>query len=85
MWGYLPQIQHNVQFCVHIVEKYCTEYRNLTELGLVLLSISCGTGPLERSYAKLAKICCKGRCNISSFRDFVLTCNARCGKWWILV
>ena len=40
-----------LRFWVHIVEEYCIEYPYLTKLVLILLSISPGTGPLERSYA----------------------------------
>lgn len=59
-----PKSTRMLTFLVHIVEKYCIEYSNLTDLVLILLSISPGTSPLERSYAKLTKICYKGRCNI---------------------
>ena len=55
-----------LRFWVHISQKYCIEYPNLTELALIFLSISPDTGPLERSYAKPAKICYKDRSNISS-------------------
>ena len=55
-----------LRFWVHIIEQYTIEYPNFTDLALILSSITPGTGPLERSFAKLAKICYKDRCNISS-------------------
>ena len=61
-----PKSTRMLRFLVHIVEEYCIEYSNLTDLVLILLSISSGTGPLERSYTKLTKICYKDRCTIST-------------------
>ena len=61
-----PKSTRMLRFLVHIFEEYCIEYSNLTDLVLILLSISPGTGPLERSYAKLTKISYKDRCNIST-------------------
>ena len=37
------------------------QYGNICELIAIILSVSPATGPLERSYAKLAKICYKDR------------------------
>ena len=44
-------------------EEHCIEYPNLTDLLLILFSISPGTGPLERSFSPLAKMCYKDRGN----------------------
>ena len=65
---------------VHFVEVYCIEYSNLTDLILIFLSISPGTGPLETSYAKLAKICYKERCNIPADVLEILYLLAKLGK-----
>ena len=51
------------RFWVHIMEENCIEYPNLSDLVLILFSISPGTGPLERSFSPLAKICYKDRGN----------------------
>ena len=47
-----------------ILSNYEIQYPNLCEL-IVILAISPSTGPLERSYSKLAKICFKDRNRIS--------------------
>ena len=54
------------QFLIHIIEAFAIEYLNLFELIMVLLAISSGTGPLGRSFTKLAKICYKDRSSIAS-------------------
>ena len=48
------------------MEEYSIEYSNLSDLILILFAISPGTGPLERSFSKLTKICYKDRSNITS-------------------
>ena len=52
-------------FYFHILSNYEIQYPNLCELIVILLAISPSTGPLERSYSKLAKICYKDRNRIS--------------------
>ena len=52
-------------FHFHILSNYEIQYPNLCELIVILLAISPSTGPLERSYSKLAKICYKDRNRIS--------------------
>ena len=44
----------------HFHPNYMIQYPNIYEL-IAMLSVSPATGPLERSYAKLAKICYKDR------------------------
>ena len=60
-----PQPTRMLRFWIHILEEYSIEYPNLADLVLILLSISPGTGPLERSFSTLAKICFKDRSSIS--------------------
>ena len=43
-----------------------TQYPNICELITIMLSIAPATGLWERSYAKLAKICYKGRNELHS-------------------
>ena len=53
-------------FWIQILNNHAIEYPNLCNLILLLLSISPGTGPLERSFSKLAKICYKDRNSIKA-------------------
>ena len=53
-------------FWTHILEEHSISYPNLADLILIILAISSGTGPLERSFSKLAKICYNDRGCISS-------------------
>ena len=50
----------------HMLEQYAYMAPELFELVNIMVSISPGTGPLERSYSKLEKICKKDRNNLSS-------------------
>ena len=67
-----PSPTRLLRFWVHIVNEYSIEYHNLTDLVVILLCISPGTGPFERSFTKLAKICYKDRCNIDAKKLEVL-------------
>ena len=49
------------RFFIFILDNYMIQYPNICELIPIMLSASSATGPLERSYAKLAKICYKDR------------------------
>ena len=49
------------RFWMHIISEHAIEYPNLCDLVLLLLAVSPGTGPVERSFSKLAKICYKDR------------------------
>ena len=60
-----PQPTQMLRFWIHILEEYSIECPNLADLVFILLSISPGTGPLERSFSTLAKICFKDRSSIS--------------------
>ena len=53
-------------FWTHILEEHSISYPNRADLILIILAISPGTGPLERSLSKLTKICYKDRGCISS-------------------
>ena len=54
------------RFWVKILHEFAIDFPNIADLILILLAISPGTGPLERSYSKLAKTCFKDRACISS-------------------
>ena len=54
------------RFWTHILEEYSISYPNLADLILIIVSVSPGTGPLERRFCKPAKICYKDRSCISS-------------------
>lgn len=56
-----PQSDRIKRFWTMIVEEHAIEYPNLADLIILLLSISPGTGPVERSFSQLAKICYKDR------------------------
>ena len=46
--------------------EYSIDFTNIAELIMILLSISPGTSPLERSYSKLTKRCYKDRARTST-------------------
>ena len=52
-------------FFYHILSTYEIQYPKLCELIVILLAFSPSTGPLERSYSKLGKICYKDRNRMS--------------------
>ena len=56
-----PAISVTKRFWKHIVEEHAISYPNLCDPILLLLAISPGTGPVERSFSKWAKICYKDR------------------------
>ena len=62
----IPSSNRIRRFWMHIVEEHYIEYPNLSDLVLILFSISPGTGPLERSFSPLAKICYKDRGNTAA-------------------
>ena len=47
------------RFWDHVLEEHAIDYPNMSDLLLILLSVSPGSGPLERSFSKLSKICYK--------------------------
>ena len=49
------------RFWMKMIGEYAIEYPNICQLVILLLSISPGTGPVERSFSQLAKICYKDR------------------------
>ena len=51
----------NRKFWQTIISNYTITYPNLTTLVRILFAIAPSTGPLERSYSKLAKLCYKDR------------------------
>ena len=61
-----PSSSVSKHFWTHILEEHSISYPNLADLILIILAISPGTGPLERSFSKPAKICYKDRGCISS-------------------
>ena len=67
----------------HLIEQYAYLTPKLFELVNVLVSVSPGTGPLERSYTKLEKICKKDRNNLSaeSFQNLWLLANYQLKDW----
>ena len=62
----LPKPTVTKRFLKHVVEEFAVEYPNCCELIMVLKAISSGTGPVERSFTKLTKICYKDRSGLSS-------------------
>ena len=53
---------HLLRFLNHILCNYTIPYpTGMRELIIILLAIAPATGPLERAYSKLAKICYKHR------------------------
>ena len=51
----------NLEFWQKMLSLYFVTHPNICNLVKILKSISPGTGPLERSYSKLAKLCYKDR------------------------
>ena len=56
----------NLNMIQHVLENYLISHPNLCELLQLILSVSSPTGPLERSFSKLAKICYKDRNQLKS-------------------
>lgn len=61
-----PKATVTKRFWIHIISEHAVVYPNLCELIALILAISPGTGPVERSFSRLAKICYKDRGNIGS-------------------
>ena len=53
------------RFWTDIISEHAIDYPNLCDMVMLLLAISPGTGPVERSFSKLAKICYKDRGNMN--------------------
>ena len=60
------KINGNEEFWQSIISNYTITYPNLTQLVRILFAVAPSTGPLERSYSKLAKICYKDRNRLTS-------------------
>ena len=54
----IPSSNRIRRFWMHIVEEHYIEYPNLSDLVLILFSISPGTGPLERSFSPWRQCIC---------------------------
>ena len=54
------------KFFQHIIENHTITHPDVMELLKILLAVAPSTGPLERSYSKLAKICYKDRNQIAA-------------------
>ena len=61
-----PVVTRMFRFWVKVIEEHSIEYPNISDLIIILLCISPGTGPLERSFNTLAKICYKDRSNTNA-------------------
>ena len=59
-----PAVSLIKRFWNEIVGDNAIDYPNLSDLVLLLFSVSPGTGPIERSFSKLAKICYKDRASL---------------------
>lgn len=55
-----------MNFFEHILSNHTITHPDVTELLRILIAVAPSTGPLERSYSKLAKICYKDRNQILS-------------------
>ena len=62
----MPETSKIRRFWTELVSEYAIDYPNLRDLIILLLAISPGTGPVERSFSKLAKICYKDRGSIKA-------------------
>ena len=56
----------HIDFFEHILSNHTITHPDLCEMVKILLAVAPSTGPLERSYSKLAKICYKDRNKILS-------------------
>ena len=56
----------HINFFTYIISHHSITHPNICELIRILMSVCPSTGPLERSYSKLAKICYKDRNQLSS-------------------
>ena len=60
-WVAQRRTMSQTTFYTELISDHGTEMPNLADLILLLMSISPGTGPLERSFSKLGKLCFKDR------------------------
>ena len=60
-----PESSRIRRFWTDIISEHAIDYPNLCDMVMLLLAISPGTGPVERSFSKLAKICYKDRGNMN--------------------
>ena len=67
-WGeYSKDLKEgNFRFRKHILSFYPISHRNLCKLVQIVFSVAGNTGPLERSYSRLAKMCYKDRNKLST-------------------
>ena len=56
----------NISFWKHLLSLYAISYPNICKLVEIIFSIAGNTGPLERSYSRLAKLCPKDRNKLST-------------------
>ena len=49
----------DISFCKHLLSLYAISHPNICKLVEIIFSITGNTGPLERSYSLLAKLCPK--------------------------
>ena len=66
-WGKFKDKTDALQklYC-YIIDNYMINFPDVCEMLLILMAAASNTGPLERSYSKLAKICYKDRNKPSS-------------------
>ena len=56
----------DISFCKHLLSLYAIFHPNICKLVEIIFSIAGNTGPLERSYSRLAKLCPKDRNKLST-------------------
>ena len=49
----------DISFCKHLLSLYAISHPNICRVVEIIFSIAGNTGPLKRSYSRLAKLCCK--------------------------
>ena len=67
-WGEYSKGLKEGNFCFwkHILSFYSISHPNLCKLVEIVFNVAGNTGPLERSYSRLAKLCYKGRSKLST-------------------
>ena len=65
-WGKYSKDEGNFHFWKHMLLFYSISHPNLYKVVQIVFSVAGNTGPLERSYSRLAKLCYKDRNKLST-------------------
>ena len=94
-WGKYSKDERNFHFWKHMLSFYSISHPNLYKVVQIVFSVAGNTGPLERSYSRLAKLCYKDRNKLSTshmsiqyipsvLKDFAFNYTSAKNSWNLL-